>query len=84
MANFIKSLQNQSEAELAQMRNILQSKVSEDHAVQVKAKEKNSILFNELVRIGQESEKQQVALSGLNVQLEERIAFLEQRLQQSE
>lgn len=52
MSNFIKSLQSQSEAELAQMRNILQSKVSEDHAVQVKAKEKNSILFNELVRIG--------------------------------
>ena len=66
------------------MRNILQSKVSEDHAIQVKAKEKNSILFNELVRIGQESEKQQMALSGLNSQLEERIAYLEQRLGQSE
>ena len=57
MANFIKSLSTQSEAELAQMRNILQTKVSEDHAIQTKAKEKNSILFNELVRIGQESEK---------------------------
>ena len=33
MANFIKSLQNQSEAELSQMRNILQNKVSEDHAI---------------------------------------------------
>ena len=33
MANLIKSLQNQSEAELSQMRNILQNKVSEDHAI---------------------------------------------------
>jgi len=40
------------------MRNILQSKLSEDHLDKVKSKEKNSILFNELVRIGQQSEKQ--------------------------
>ena len=33
MANFIKSLQTQSEAELSQMRNIIQNKVSEDHAL---------------------------------------------------
>ena len=58
MTNFIKSLQNQSEAELSQMRNFLQNKLSEDSALQLKAKEKNSILFQELVRIGQESEKQ--------------------------
>ena len=58
MSNFIKGLQSQSEAELAQMRNFLQTKLSEDHAEQAKTKEKSSILFNELVRIGQESEKQ--------------------------
>ena len=40
------------------MRNFMQNKLSEDAALQLKAKEKNSILFNELVRIGQESEKQ--------------------------
>lgn len=40
--------------------------MSEDHADKVKAKEKNSILFNELVRIGQESEKQQNSLQKLN------------------
>jgi hypothetical protein len=62
MANFIRSLSSQSEAELSQMRNILQNKMSEDHAEKVKVKEKNSILFNELVRIGQESEKQQASL----------------------
>ena len=57
LSNFIKSLQSQSEQELAQMRNILQSKLSEDHMDKVKSNEKNSILFQELVRIGQQSEK---------------------------
>ena len=38
------------------MRNFMQTKLSEDHADKVKTKEKSSILFNELVRIGQESE----------------------------
>ena len=52
MSNFIKGLQSQSETELAQMRNFLQTKLSEDHADKVKTKEKSSILFNELVRIG--------------------------------
>jgi len=52
MSNFIKSLQSQSESELAQMRHFLQTKLSEDHADKVKTKEKSSILFNELVRIG--------------------------------
>jgi hypothetical protein len=62
------------------MRHLLQSKQSEDHMDKLKVKEKNSILFNELVRIGQQSEKHAQALSGLNQQLEQRIAYLEQRL----
>lgn len=84
MQNFIKSLHNQSEAELAQMRQLLQSKTSEDHVEKIKVKEKNSILFNELVRIGQQSEKHGQVLNGLNQQLEQRIAYLEQRLSQQE
>ena len=66
MANFIKSLQSQSESELAQMRNFMQSKISEDHQAKIKTDEKSSILFNELVRIGQESEKQRAQLQSLN------------------
>ena len=66
MANFIKGLQNQSESELAQMRTFLQTKISEDHADKLQSKEKNSILFNELVRIGQENEKHAHQLQGLN------------------
>ena len=66
MANFIKGLQSQSESELAQMRNFMQTKLSEDHADKVKTKEKSSILFNELVRIGQENDNQKNSLQSLN------------------
>ena len=45
------------------MRNFLQTKLSEDHADKVKTKEKSSSLFNELVRIGQQSEAQRSALA---------------------
>jgi hypothetical protein len=84
LAHFIKGLQNQSETELSSMRNFLQAKQSEDHLEKMKFKEKNSILFNELVRIGQQAEKHGQALTGLNQQLEQRIAYLEQRLGQQE
>jgi hypothetical protein len=66
------------------MRNFLQAKQSEDHVEKMKGREKNAILFNEVVRIGQMSEKQGNALSGLNQTLEQRIAYLEQRLGQQE
>jgi hypothetical protein len=84
LSNFIKGLQNQSEAELAQMRSFLQNKVSEDNAEKIKGREKNAILFNEVARIGQLSEKQAQNISGLNQQIEQRIQYLEQRLAQSE
>lgn len=63
------------------MRNFLQAKQSEDHIEKIKGREKNAILFNEVVRIGQMSEKQGSALNGLNQTLEQRIQYLEQRLQ---
>lgn len=39
------------------MRNFLQNKISEDQSVVNKNNEKNSVLFNEMVRLGQENEK---------------------------
>ena len=33
------------------MRNIMQSKLSEDHANEMKVKEKSTIMYNELVRL---------------------------------
>ena len=56
MVNFIKSLQTQGDLELNPMRQILQQKISEDQSNNMKTNEKNSILFNELVRIGKDNE----------------------------
>lgn len=57
LANFIKSLQTQSDQELTQMRTFLQDKLNEDHLQGIKQKEKSTVLFNEVVRLGQEYEK---------------------------
>ena len=39
------------------MRNFLQQKISEDQTNGSKLNEKNTVLFNEMVRLGQENEK---------------------------
>jgi hypothetical protein len=52
MANFIRGLQNQSEAELSQMRDFLKNKVMEDQSDKRHVHDKQAILFQELVRIG--------------------------------
>jgi len=56
MVNFIKSLQTQGDLELNSMRQILQQKISDDQSSNMKSNEKNSILFNELVRIGKDND----------------------------
>ena len=40
------------------MRSFLHEKLNEDHLNGIKTKEKSTILFNEVVRLGQEYEKQ--------------------------
>lgn len=57
MVNFIKNLQSQGDQELSSMRQFLQQKISEDYQNNTKSQEKNSVLFNEMVRLGQENEK---------------------------
>lgn len=84
LANFIKSLSSQSEAELGQMRTMLQSKLSEDHLNQAKSKEKNAVLLNEVVRISQQSEKHNAALAGIGSMMDGKIKELEQRLSGAE
>lgn len=52
LMNFIKSIQTQSDQELTQMRAFLQDKLNEDHLGSIKQKEKSTVLFNEVVRLG--------------------------------
>ena len=57
MIAFIKNLQQQGDVELSSMRNFLQNKITEDQSLHSQNNEKNSVLFNEMVRLGQENEK---------------------------
>ena len=57
MINFIKNLQSQGDSELSSMRSFLQQKISDDQTNGSKLNEKNTVLFNEMVRLGQENEK---------------------------
>ncbi len=55
------------------MRQFLQQKISEDNAQQAKSNEKNSVLFNEIVRLGQAHEKYQEKVESISTQYESRI-----------
>ena len=55
------------------MRSLLQDKYSEDHSNTVKQREKSTALFNEVVRLGEEMEKNTEQMSGLNVDLTNRL-----------
>ena len=66
------------------MRQFLQQKISEDHANSAKVNEKNSVLFNEMVRLGQENEKYAERVQAIQSTYEQRIQVLEQRLQGTE
>ena len=84
MANFIKSIQSQSDIELTQMRNFLQDKLNDDHLNAIKHKEKSTVLFGEVVRLGEEAEKQIEVLQSMNQAFENRIMTLETRLANTE
>ena len=66
------------------MRQFLQQKISEDHANSAKVNEKNGVLFNEMVRLGQENEKYAERVQAIQATYEQRIQALEGRLQGTE
>jgi hypothetical protein len=55
------------------MRTFLQDKLNDDHINGIKTKEKSTVLFNEVVRLGQEYEKQIEYLQSLNTNYESRL-----------
>ena len=65
MLNFVKTFQNQGDSELNQIRQFMQQKVTEDQATSAKSNEKNSVLFNEMVRLGQQNEQYQEKVIGI-------------------
>ena len=77
---YVKNIQKQAETELTQMRQIITERFGEDQLVNVKNKEKNVALFNEVVRIGQEMEKHIADTQQLSVGSESKFQTFEARL----
>lgn len=84
MQVFMKTVQSQTENELTQMREIVNEKFGEDQVIHVKNKEKNVALFNEVVRLGQETEKIGEAQRGVEKVIEVKISELEGKSQKNE
>lgn len=55
------------------MRNFLQNKISEDQTTGSKLNEKNTVLFNEMVRLGQENEKYAERVNNMSQAFEQQI-----------
>lgn len=70
----------QQDNELVQMRTFLQEKITEDHKMHQKHKEKGQVLFSELVRLGEGYEKTNEFLQNLSLSLENRILNIENKV----
>ncbi len=66
------------------MRGYLQDKLNDDHLSSVKQKEKSTVLFNEVVKLGEKNEKHQEIIQNLSINYESRIQTLEARLASAE
>jgi hypothetical protein len=77
LQQYVKTTLKQTETELSQMREILHDKLGEDQLTHIKNKEKNVALFNEVVRLGQEFEKQGAQLQQLSLATETKIQSIE-------
>lgn len=65
--------------ELVSMKNFLHDKFTEDYATIAKEREKSKALFLEVVRLGENQEKNTEFLQNLNMQYEGRLKAIESR-----
>jgi tetrahydromethanopterin S-methyltransferase subunit G len=80
LMTFMSQTKKQDEAELKQLRNMLQEIHSDDQVDKSKNNEKSAAMFQEVVRIGTEQEKVIENLTGLNANLEQQIATLDNKV----
>eukprot|EP00826_Nyctotherus_ovalis_P039028 TRINITY_DN3714_c0_g1_i2.p1 TRINITY_DN3714_c0_g1~~TRINITY_DN3714_c0_g1_i2.p1 ORF type:complete len:235 (+),score=76.74 TRINITY_DN3714_c0_g1_i2:343-1047(+) len=80
----IMDIKAQNEAELSGMREMLSKELGDYQIINAKNKEKNMVLFNETVRLGQAVEKLESQLQHLNTVSDSRLQSFEARLLKSE
>jgi hypothetical protein len=80
----IMAIKAQSEAELSSMREMISNKHTEDQLINAKNNEKNMVLFNETVRLGQVVERLESQIQQLSGIAESKVQNLESRLLKTE
>lgn len=78
------AIKAQSEAELSSMREMISNKHTEDQLINAKNNEKNMVLFNETVRLGQVVERLESQIQQLSGIAESKVQNLESRLLKTE
>jgi len=78
------AIKAQNEAELSSMREMISNKYTEDKLVNAKNNEKNMVLFNETVRIGQVIERLESQIQQFSAIAESKLQSLEGRLLKAE
>ena len=84
LLDYVKSLQHQENHELNQMRSILQEKLTEDQGFAIKEKERSKTLFHEVVRLGEQQERNAEMYQNLNLALEAKLQAIETKYQVNE
>ncbi len=74
---FLQAMQMQTDKEMAQLRDAINERLGDSQADQARNKEKNSALFAEVVRIGQELERLSGELPGSVAQLDSKLREVE-------
>lgn len=80
----IMDIKAQNEVELSNMREMLSKELGDYQIINAKNKEKNMVLFNETVRLGQVVEKLESQLQHLNAASDSRLQSFEARLLKNE
>lgn len=84
LGSMVSGLQRQEDSELTQIRALIQDKISSESREAVKNKEKAQALFGEVVRLGEQQERNADVLQKIGSVFEQRIQTLESRLMQGE
>lgn len=84
LGSMVSGLQRQEDSELTQIRALIQEKITTESKETIKNKEKAQALFGELVRLGEQQERNSDVLQRIGSVFEQRIQSLEGRLMQGE
>ncbi|KAL4466952.1 hypothetical protein ABPG74_010549 [Tetrahymena malaccensis] len=82
--NFIRNMQKEESNQIMNMKGLIQDKLTEENNNLSKEKAKTKALFMEVVRLGENQERQSNSMKQTQQDLEEKIRFLESKIMNGE